>query len=1039
VACGRQAAAARGLWATLLTVLALLCGACDDNALRSGIVPRIEPDPFAVTLSAVPVGERLVRPLRLRNVGGPGSELVIVEIGLSNSVDTREVSLTHDPLPVTLRSSLSGDDAGAGSSFLVNVNYAPQREGEVVGFIRVQSNDPETPTLEVPLRTSQNGAQLVVNPFELDFGAVDTGSTQRKSVRVSNIGTVPARLADVRLSPETSADFTITAGGDARPTLVGETSLDIEVTYTPRGLNRDSGLLVITPEDPGVAPVTVPIRGLEPSPEITLSHESINFGALALGATSDAVQVTVLNEGDAPLVVDSIGLAAVAPPTNEQFLLEGLPAAWPLTLAPRESAQFGVRFHPLVEGRFSTSVAVRSNDVDEPIVLVRIDGRVRQACISVLPAQVELGRVALGVESVRQSVQIANCGDLPLNLGPLTLSGDAGFAFAPVGAAALPATLAPLEAANVEVWYTNRDLAEGAPAQGTLSIPNDTPGQPVVEVPLSVVGGGAPTCQLVVLGSPVAFGVVSRGSTATRPVTVLNRGSGNCEVRNQTIDYVPPFLGNPVNPFTVTRPLARAALGPGSLTPMQLGYTPRGFQSDQGTLNVTYYDPYLREERAATAQLVGVGGDNGIEVIPGRLDFGQVTAAECASREERVTVYNTGIAALCIQDIALEGPNCDEFAVVGRPAVGPDGCITVTRNTPAGVTLVYEPDNLGADECDLVFRSNDQDNPELRVPLRGDGVATSVTVDEFVQTSGQQVDILFVVDNSGSMAEEQQNLRDNFDAFIRGADRFQNDFQIGVVTTDISAEDQSGRLQGNPRIIRTGPNAERQFSETANVGDQGLGDEKGLEAAYLALSDPLAFDSGVACRADADCAQSDRCVDGVCGGPNRGFIRPDAALEVIFLSDEEDQSPNTLNFYVDYFKSIKGVRNEGRFHAHAIVGADARGNADACQSADGAADAGRRYIEVAQRTNGTVYSICEANYAAGLREIANSAFGLPVQFFLSRPAVGARITVEVDGRARAAGWAFDEASNSVIFDEASVPQAGQRIRVTYEAACFQRQ
>jgi hypothetical protein len=53
--------------------------------------------------------------------------------------------------------------------------------------------------------------------------------------------------------------------------------------------------------------------------------------------------------------------------------------------------------------------------------------------------------------------------------------------------------------------------------------------------------------------------------------------------------------------------------------------------------------------------------------------------------------------------------------------------------------------------------------------------------------------------------------------------------------------------------------------------------------------------------------------------------------------------------------------------------------------------------------------------------------------------VGARITVEVDGQARAAGWAFDEASNSVIFDEASVPQAGQRIRVTYEAACFQRQ
>ena len=46
-----------------------------------------------------------------------------------------------------------------------------------------------------------------------------------------------------------------------------------------------------------------------------------------------------------------------------------------------------------------------------------------------------------------------------------------------------------------------------------------------------------------------------------------------------------------------------------------------------------------------------MAGESNIEVIPGRLDFGRVTAGQCASREERVTVYNTGLVELCITDM----------------------------------------------------------------------------------------------------------------------------------------------------------------------------------------------------------------------------------------------------------------------------------------------------------------------------------------------------------------------------------------------------
>ena len=355
--------------------------------------------------------------------------------------------------------------------------------------------------------------------------------------------------------------------------------------------------------------------------------------------------------------------------------------------------------------------------------------------------------------------------------------------------------------------------------------------------------------------------------------------------------------------------------------------------------------------------------------------------------------------------------------------------------------LVYQPTNLGPDSCNLVFRSDASNESELIVPLEGEGTNSRSQVDTFVQTSGQTVDVLFVVDNSGSMSEEQSNLRESFTSFIAGADQFSNDFQIGLVTMDMQNDDDSGRLQGSTRIVSRSPNASSEFianTRSEFLGTNGSGTEEGLAAAEAALTDPLIYDTGVSCSGDGDCVSPDTCVEGRCGGLNRGFLREEALLEVIFVSDEDDGSPGTLNFYVDFLKNLKGYRNEGRMHAHAIVGAE-NGRASACDGPGGDATRGERYVEVAQRTNGGIYSICDEDFGTPLRMIGNQAFGLPVQFFLSRPALSATISVEVDGQSRQNGWSYDRDSNSVIFEMGSVPQPGQTIQIEYEAECFARQ
>jgi len=135
-------------------------------------------------------------------------------------------------------------------------------------------------------------------------------------------------------------------------------------------------------------------------------------------------------------------------------------------------------------------------------------------------------------------------------------------------------------------------------------------------------------------------------------------------------------------------------------------------------------------------------------------------------------------------------------------------------------------------------------------------------------------DILFVIDDSGSMGEEQTLLRDGLAAFIQtlSTSPVANDFQIGVTTTSVAdflgnPTPPAGDLVGTPRImLGSSPTLVADFQVAVLVGTAGSGREQQFEAARLAL------------------------VKSETGGPNAGFLRPGARLAVIFLSDEDDCS-----------------------------------------------------------------------------------------------------------------------------------------------------
>ncbi len=317
--------------------------------------------------------------------------------------------------------------------------------------------------------------------------------------------------------------------------------------------------------------------------------------------------------------------------------------------------------------------------------------------------------------------------------------------------------------------------------------------------------------------------------------------------------------------------------------------------------------------------------------------------------------------------------------------------------------------------------------------------------DVFQQLSVRKVDILWVVDSSGSMAPKQARLAANFQGFISQLVAAQPpiDFHIAVTSTDTDDPATRGKLNPWSLAGRSAPyiactpdaqggsscntnraadagtaDAMLAFNQMATVGTSGSPQERGLLATYLALTDP----------ANLSTAAEER------------FVRADAALYVVVVSDEDDSSCDPLvkapvctadpgcrcasdavlsgagrygptGYFSRFLETYKGYGNKDLVALAAIValdGADDAGvpsqfggtdlHVGCCRSLNGqpcpttgandggfeVAYFGGRYAQVAADTGGVAVSICDANFSGALASLGYAASGLRKEFRLSR-------------------------------------------------------
>ncbi|HUS32526.1 MAG TPA: vWA domain-containing protein [Kofleriaceae bacterium] len=246
-----------------------------------------------------------------------------------------------------------------------------------------------------------------------------------------------------------------------------------------------------------------------------------------------------------------------------------------------------------------------------------------------------------------------------------------------------------------------------------------------------------------------------------------------------------------------------------------------------------------------------------------------------------------------------------------------------------------------------------------------------------------KMDLLFVIDNSGSMGQEQANLIANFPTFISVLDASGLDYRVAVTTTGRNytynmatpigniPESQTGGDNGTMLkpascnmtkrwIDKNDPNPSMTFSCLANVGTGGPSDEMPLGAVRDAFEDRMA------------------------DGTNMGFRRSDALLGVVILTDEEDCSyehsvnlsfseslcENQMEPVANYKSFLDTYAGGPTRWATAIIAGKGPG---ACSSSFGDAQEATRLVQFKGLvgTNAIMSSICDGDLSLGLQDALN--------------------------------------------------------------------
>jgi hypothetical protein len=505
------------------------------------------------------------------------------------------------------------------------------------------------------------------------LNATSTGST----ITVKNTGSSAATTIAISASSNFGQTNTCPV---APSTLAAGATCTISPTFTPNAVGSLSGNISVF-DSASNSPQVVTLSGTATpaATTVTVTPTTYNFGAQAVGTTSQFQTFTVQNTGTAYTSIAISITGNFAQVNNCGNLLDA-----------GASCTMDVTFTPTVAGPLSGSISVTDQATNSPQMVSLSGSGTGTVVVTPTPSSLTFPSQTVGTTSSSQSVTVKNTGAVatPLSIGAAT--GD----FAQTNNCA--STLA--SGSNCTLMVTFTPTMTGT-RTGSISITDQATNSPQM---VSLAGTGTSSAGTTVTVTPTSetFAAQAVGTTsAGKTVTVKNTGKVSTSLSiGTTGDFA--AVGSGTTPCSGT--LAAAASCTISVT-----FTPEGTGTLTGTVTAT--DNATNSPQTVSLTGTGVAGIVTVTTTPASETFAAQTV-NTTSAGKVVTVKNTGNIST---PVTISNPTGDFAQTNNCPT-------TLSAGASCSVTVTFTPTVTGTLTGSFTVTDNAMNSPQT-VKLTGTG------------------------------------------------------------------------------------------------------------------------------------------------------------------------------------------------------------------------------------------------------------------------------------------------------------------------------
>ena len=570
-----------------------------------------------------------------------------------------------------------GFEVAAGGTEVVGVTFAPEAAGDFAGQVVIVSNDGDEAEVVINLSGSANEVPVPVvsvDPRAIDFGDLFVGEDATESITISNFGTATLVVDQVTVE---GSGFGIQFGG--RVELEPDEGIEIPVTFAPEDDGVFEGTVTVSSNDEENPEVEVGLLGIGNwFPVIAVDPaDLIDFETVQLGQSGNA-SLRITNEGRAALTIENIVVDGAGFAVDE----------WDQVVAPDGVLELDVSFTPQELGGAEGTVTIHSDARNAAEVTVNLIGEgILPPTITLSEDAHDFGSIFVG-EEVSWTFTVGNEGDAVLIVDQIAVVGqfytvdfNEGFTLAPGATQEVTATFAPEDGGNYE---------------GTVTLVSNDPNNGEVTVDLIGIGNWFP----VIAVDPadlINFETVQLGQSGNATLRITNEGRAALTIENIVVNGT----GFAVDEWD-------QVIAPDGVFDLTVSFTPEEVGGVEGTVTI-HSD--ARNAAEVTVNLIGEG------ILPPTItlsedahDFGSIFVGEEVSWT--FTVGNEGDAVLIVDQIAVVG----QFYTVDF-----NEGFTLAPGATQEVTATFAPEDGGNYEGTVTLVSNDPNNGEVEVGLRGIG------------------------------------------------------------------------------------------------------------------------------------------------------------------------------------------------------------------------------------------------------------------------------------------------------------------------------